>query len=145
MKRAAEIGFVFLTAAVLTGCATAETIAEGVSMKDISGNGTFMKSAVGLNTETKIPEVSTIFVSGDYSSARSGSNSVTYREEVAASIWNAKSITRKRFLAITLTDDGHVDDAIRAVSDVLKSVPVNNTAPDQLDAAETPAAPAAAN
>ena len=122
MKRAAEIGFLFLAAVVLTGCATAEKIAEGVSMKDISGNGTFMKSAVGLNTETKIPEVSTIFVSGDYSSARSGSNSVTYREEVAASIWNAKSITRKRFLAITLTDEGSVPDAIKAVSDVLRSV-----------------------
>lgn len=108
--------------AMLTGCATAEKIAEGVSMKDISGNGTFMKSAVGLNTETKIPEVSTVFVSGDYSSARSGSNSVTYREEVAASIWNAKSITRKRFLAITLTDEGSVPDAIKAVSDVLRSV-----------------------
>jgi hypothetical protein len=103
-------------------------------MKDISGNGTFMKSAVGLNTETKIPEVSTIFVSGDYSSARSGSNSVTYREEVAASTWNAKAITRKRFLAITLTDDGSVADAIRAVSDVLKSVPASSTAPEEEDA-----------
>ena len=129
MKRAAEIGFLFLAAVVLTGCATAEKIAEGVSMKDISGNGTFMKSAVGLNTETKIPEVSTIFVSGDYSSARSGSNSVTYREEVAASIWNAKSITRKRFLAITLTDEGSVPDAIKAVSDVLRSV--TTSAPEE--------------
>ncbi len=117
--------FYALSVALLTGCATTEKIAEGISVKNISGNGTFIKSAVGINTETKIPEVATTFVSGDYSSARSGSNSVTYREEVAASTWNAKAITRKRFLSITLSDDGRVDDAIRAVSDVLKSVPAN--------------------
>ena len=117
--------FYALSVALLTGCATTEKIAEGISVKNISGNGTFIKSAVGINPETKIPEVATTFVSGDYSSARSGSNSVTYREEVAASTWNAKAITRKRFLSITLSDDGRVDDAIRAVSDVLKSVPAN--------------------
>lgn len=129
MKRAAEISFLFLAAVVLTGCATTEKLAEGISVKNLSGNGTFIKSAVGLNTETKIPEISTIFVSGDYSSARSGSNSVTYREEVAASTWNAKAITRKRFLSITLTDEGKVEEAIRAVSDVLRSA-TNPTAPD---------------
>lgn len=128
MKRAAEISFLFLAAVVLTGCATTEKLAEGISVKNLSGNGTFIKSAVGLNTETKIPEISTIFVSGDYSSARSGSNSVTYREEVAASTWNAKAITRKRFLSITLTDEGKVEEAIRAVSDVLRSA-TNPTAP----------------
>lgn len=128
MKRAAEIGFLFFAAVVLTGCATTEKLAEGISVKNLSGNGTFIKSAVGLNTETKIPEISTIFVSGDYSSARSGSNSVTYREEVAASTWNAKAITRKRFLSITLTDEGKVEEAIRAVSDVLRSA--TNPAPE---------------
>ena len=114
-----------LAVAMLTGCATTEKLADGIAVKNISGNGTFIKSAVGLNTETKIPEISTTFVSGDYSSARSGSNSVTYREEVAASTWNAKAVTRKRFLSITLSDSGSVDEAIRAVSDVLKSVPAN--------------------
>ena len=113
------IGLIFLAACTIT-----EKLADGIAVKNLSGNGTFIKSAVGLNMETKIPEISTVFVSGDYSSARSGSNSVTYREEVAASTWNAKAVTRKRFLSITLTDSGSVPAAIRAVSDVLKSVPV---------------------
>ena len=112
--------FEVLAAAMLCSCATAEKLADGIAVKNISGNGTFVKSAIGLNTETKIPEISTTFVSGDYSSARSGSNSVTYREEISASTFNAKAITRKRFLAITLVDAGSVSDAIRAVSDVLK-------------------------
>lgn len=108
-----------LAVAMVTGCNTTERLAEGIAVKNISGNGTFVKSAVGINTETKIPEISTIFVSGDYSSSKSGTNSVTYREEATASIWNAKSITKKRFLSITLTDDGKVERAIRAVADVL--------------------------
>jgi len=105
--------------AMLAACTTTERLAEGIAVKNVSGNGTFVKSAVGLNTETKIPEISTIFVSGDYSSAKSGTNSVTYREESNASIWNAKSITKKRFLSITLVDEGKVEKAIKAVADVL--------------------------
>ena len=105
--------------AMLAACNTTERLAEGIAVKNVSGNGTFVKSAVGLNTETKIPEISTIFVSGDYSSAKSGTNSVTYREESNASIWNAKSITKKRFLSITLVDEGKVEKAIKAVADVL--------------------------
>lgn len=105
--------------AMLAACTTTERLAEGIAVKNLSGNGTFVKSAIGLNTETKIPEISTIFVSGDYSSAKSGTNSVTYREESNASIWNAKSITKKRFLSITLVDEGKVEKAIKAVADVL--------------------------
>lgn len=116
MKR---IIFAMAATLVLTGCNTTERLAEGIAVKNISGDGTFAKSAIGLNTETKIPEISTIFISGDYSSSKSGTNSVTYREEATASIWNAKSITKKRFLSITLTDDGKVERAIRAVADVL--------------------------
>lgn len=115
--------------AMLAACTTTERIAEGIAVKNVSGNGTFVKSAVGLNTETKIPEISTIFVSGDYSSAKSGTNSVTYREESNASIWNAKSITKKRFLSITLVDEGKVEKAIKAVADVLhEAAPAPETA-----------------
>ena len=110
-----------LAASMLCSCATTEKIADGIAMKDISGNGTFMKNAISLNPETKIPEISTTLVSGDYSSARSGSNSVTYREEISASTFNAKAVTRKRFLAITLVDTGSISDAIHAVADVLRS------------------------
>lgn len=115
--------------AMLAACTTTERLAEGIAVKNVSGNGTFVKSAVGLNTETKIPEISTIFVSGDYSSAKSGTNSVTYREESNASIWNAKSITKKRFLSITLVDEGKVEKAIKAVADVLhEATPAPETA-----------------
>ena len=104
---------------LLSGCAT-ETIAQGITTKNVSGNGTVIDSHVGLNTDTKIPELRTVFISGDIATTKSGTNAVSYREESSSSVWNASSVTRKRFLAITLTDAGDVPKAIVAVAEVFK-------------------------
>ena len=103
---------------MLTGCAS-EKIAEGLAVKNTSGNGLVVDSHVGINAETKIPELRTLFISGDIATVKAGTNSVSYREESSASVWNASSITKKRFLAITLTDIGDVPATIKAVADVL--------------------------
>ena len=105
--------------ALLSGCAT-ETIAQGITTKNVSGNGTVIDSHVGLNTDTKIPELRTVFISGDIATTKSGTNAVSYREESSSSVWNASSVTRKRFLSITLTDGGDVPKAIVAVAEVFK-------------------------
>ena len=106
-------------ALLLSGCA-AEKIAEGLSTKNTSGNGTVIESHVGINTDTKIPELKTLFISGDIATVKAGTNAVSYREESSASVWNASSVTKKRFLAITLTDAGDVPAAIKAVAEVFK-------------------------
>jgi len=111
---------VFVTLA-LTGCAATETLAQGISTKNTSGNGTVIDSHIGLNTESKIPELRTLFVSGDIATVKAGTNAISYREESSASVWNASSITKKRFLAITLNDAGDVPAAIKAVSEVFKT------------------------
>ena len=105
--------------ALLTGCAT-EKIAEGLTTKNTSGNGTVIESHIGINTDTKIPELKTLFISGDIATVKAGTNAVSYREESSSSVWNASSVTKKRFLAITLTDAGDVPMAIRAVAEVFK-------------------------
>ena len=105
--------------ALLSGCAT-ETIAQGITTKNVSGNGTVIDSHVGLNTDTKIPELRIVFISGDIATTKSGTNAVSYREESSSSVWNASSVTRKRFLSITLTDGGDVPKAIVAVAEVFK-------------------------
>ena len=120
-----------LSAALLTGCATTEKLAEGIATKNINGNGTFFKSSVGINAETKTPEISSIIVNGDYSSAKSGTNSILYRSERTGSIWNASVTTEKMFVSITLENGSNVGDVIRAVSDVLKSVPSNPESPGE--------------
>lgn len=117
-KRWAVTAAVSVAGILLSGCAT-EKIAEGLSVKNTSGNGLVVDSHIGVNTETKVPELRTLFISGDIATVKAGTNSVSYREESSASVWNASSVTKKRFLAITLTDVGDVPATIKAVADVL--------------------------
>ena len=120
LRRLAVGGSVLSVLSVfLSGCAT-ETIAQGITTKNLSGNGTVIDSHVGINMDNKIPELRTVFISGDIATVKAGTNQVSYREESSASIWNASSVTKKRFLAITLTDAGSVPDAIKAVAEVFK-------------------------
>lgn len=113
--------FAAVAACVFTACSTTERIAEGIATKNVTGNGTFIKTNVGIDPDSKIPGIYTAFVSGDYASAKSGTNSILYRSESTGSIWNAKSLTKKQFVSITLVDTGDVGDVIRAVSDVLRA------------------------
>ena len=122
--RTNPLKFAFLAPAIaavlLSGCAT-EKIAESLATKNTSGNGTVVNSHIGIDPDTKIPALKTVFVSGDFATVKSGTNQVSYREESSASIWNASSVTKKRFLAITLTDAGDVPAAIKAVAEVFKT------------------------
>jgi len=119
-KTALLLSFIFPLLSFLSGCAT-ETIAQGITTKNVSGNGTVVDAHIGLNADNKIPELRSIFVSGDFATVKSGTNAVSYREESSASVWNASSITKKRFLSITLTDAGDVPAAIKAVAEVFKT------------------------
>ena len=112
-------GILFM--ASLTACNSLDKIAEGIAKKNLSGNGTFVTSHIGLDTENKIPEIKTTFISGDIASVLAGTNAVSFREESTSSIWNAESITRKRFLSITLTDTSDVSAVIQAIADVLRN------------------------
>lgn len=115
------------------GCAT-ETIAQGITTKNLSGNGTVIDSHVGINADNKIPELRTLFISGDVATVKAGTNAVSYREESSASVWNASSVTKKRFLAITLTDAGDVPAAIKAVAEVFKTAEVETSAANAVPA-----------
>lgn len=118
----------------MSGCTATNTLAKGITTKNLSGNGTYVDSHIGLNVETKIPELKTTFISGDFASTKAGTNSVSYREESSASIWNAKSVTKKRYLTITLIDDGNIPEAIKAVANVIRQAEKDNDAPKQNEA-----------
>ncbi len=106
---------------VLASCSSSmEKFTENLSGKNLTGNGTFISSRVGINESTKVPELKTVFISGDVASTRSGTNAVSYREESSSSIWNAKSVTKKRFLSITLSNKEDVAKAISAAGEILK-------------------------
>ena len=105
----------------LTGCKATETIAHGITTKNVSGNGTVIDSRIGIDPDTKIPALKTVFISGDFATVKAGTNQISYREESTSSIWNASSVTKKRFLAITLVKTGDVPNAIKAVAEVFKT------------------------
>lgn len=44
-----------VAAVILSGCAS-QTIARGLTAKNVSGNGTVINSHIGLDPDTKIPE-----------------------------------------------------------------------------------------
>jgi len=123
--KANKTGYIFMLALLihaalflLCGCA-GETLAGGITTKNVSGNGTVIDSHIGIDTDTKIPELETVFISGDFSTAKAGTNAVTYREESSSSMWNASSTTTKRFLSITLTEKGDLAAVIKAVAEVI--------------------------
>ena len=103
---------------LLASCTGLERIAEGIKEKNLSGNGTFISSHLGLNENTKIPEIKTTFISGDMASVRSGTNAISYRQESSSSIWNAESITEKRFLSITLSEKEDTAKVIRSLEKI---------------------------
>ena len=129
-------------ALLLTGCKATETLAAGIATKNTSGNGTVVDTHIGINTETKIPEVRTLFISGDFATVKAGTNAVSYREESSASVWNASSITKKRFLSITLTDPGDVPAAIKAVAEVFKTAEASTAEKENKDAEKDEVRPA---
>ena len=147
MQKFGLVGLLGLIA-LLSGCKATETLAAGIATKNVSGNGTVVDSRIGIDPETKIPGLKAVFISGDFATVKAGTNAVSYREESSASIWNASSVTKKRFLAITLTDAGDVPKAIAAVAEVFKeaSTPQAQAAPDTGSApAGTQPAPTAEN
>ena len=120
VKAAKSACIAAIAALALTGCKATETLAQGITTKNVSGNGTVVDSHIGIDPDTKIPGLKTVFISGDFATVKAGTNQISYREESSASIWNAQSVTKKRFLAITLTNKGDVPNAIKAVAEVFK-------------------------
>ena len=120
---------VFVGVLTLTGCKATETLAQGITTKNVSGNGTVVDSRIGIDPDTKIPALKTVFISGDFATVKSGTNQISYREESTSSIWNASSVTKKRFLAITLVKTGDVPNAIKAVAEVFKTAEAAAAAP----------------
>lgn len=107
----------------LVSCTGLEKLAEGVAKKNLSGNGTFISNRIGIDTDTKIPELKTTFISGDMASVVAGTNAVTFREESSSSIWNARCVTKKRFLSITLTKKENTSAVLKELAEVLKTFP----------------------
>ena len=103
----------------LSGCVS-DTIAKGLTTKNVSADGAVVDTHIGLDLDSKMPEIRSLFISGDFDTVKADTNAIHYRETSSASVWNAKSITRKRFLSITLKDTADVPATLGTVIELLK-------------------------
>lgn len=86
---------------LLTGCQTAETIAAGISQKSITGSGSVTHNRVGIDPETKTPELDSFIVLGDYTSVRKGEVIIRIETSEDASIFNSSAISKHKKIVIT--------------------------------------------
>lgn len=98
------------------GCTTAETLAKGISEKSISGSGTFAYSRVGLDETTQTPELTNLFVWGDYTSVVPGDEIFRLEEEEDASIFNSDATSKRRKVFFATGDKSRMDAVIEKVT-----------------------------
>ena len=96
----------------VTGCNTAETLAAGISQKSISGSGAFGYSRVGLDKTTQTPELTSLFVWGDYTSVVPGDEIFRLEEMEDASIFNSAAVTKRRKVFFASGDKSRMDAVI---------------------------------
>lgn len=101
---------------LLTGCKTAETIAQGVAEKSITASGMMSYGRVGLDTSTQTPELFNLFIWGDYTSAVPGDEVLRYEESEDASIFNSDAITKSRKLVFITGDKERMDAVISTIT-----------------------------
>lgn len=102
---------------LLTGCQTAETLAQGVSEKSISASGVFTLNRAGLDKTTQTPELLNLFIWGDYTSVQPGDEIFRYEESEDASIFNAEAVSRNKKIFFATGDKKRMDTVIEAVTE----------------------------
>ena len=103
-------------AIVLTGCTAMDTMATGVSQKSISGSGTVAYGNVGIDAATLTPEVSGLFVWGDYTSVVAGDEIFRYEESEDASVFNSNAVTKRKKIFFASGDKSRMDEVIKAIT-----------------------------
>ena len=99
---------------LLTGCNN--PVAKGIAGKSISGSGTVVYGRVGLDTTTQTPEMTSLFVSGDYASITGETELFRMEESEDASIFNSKSVSKKKKIFFASGDKTRMDQVINAVT-----------------------------
>lgn len=101
--------------ALCGGCSTAETLAEGISAKSVSGSGTFVYNRVGLDATTQTPEMTGLFVWGDYTSVVPGDEVLRYEESIDGSVFNSAVKTYKKKIFYASGDKARMDAVLQKI------------------------------
>ena len=106
----------FAVVLLLTGCNTAQTLAQGVSEKSITASGMMSYGRVGLDNVTQTPEMFNLFIWGDYASGAPGSEVLRYEESEDASIFNSQAVSKSRKLVFITGDKSRMDEVISNIT-----------------------------
>ncbi len=106
----------FAVVLLLTGCTTAQTLAQGVSEKSITASGMMSYGRVGLDNVTQTPEMFNLFIWGDYASGAPGSEVLRYEETEDASIFNSQAVSKSRKLVFITGDKSRMDEVISNIT-----------------------------
>ena len=102
---------------VCSGCTATNALAKGVSQKSISASGTFLYNRTGLDKETQTPEMSNLFIWGDYNSVTAGDEIFRLEETEDASIFNSSAKTKKKKIFFATGDKKRMDAVIKSISE----------------------------
>ncbi len=95
------------------GCAAAEKVAESLAGKNVAGSGFLSIQKIGVDPETRIPEMKSTVISGDFQTIKAGSNYFNYREEESGAWYNAENRTRRQSLTITAGDNADLAELLQ--------------------------------
>lgn len=124
MKYMSYVLLAAIVAAVMSGCSTAQTLADGLSQKIVSSSGTVAYGRVGLDPTTATPEAQGLFVWGDYASVPPNSGEVfRYERTDDTSVFNSASKTTHTKLFFASSDPDRVDRVLEAVAALNKDAP----------------------
>ena len=113
-KRICMYLLVMITGLLFSGCTAMNNVTEGIKQKSISGSGTFIYSTAGLDAQTQTPELTNLFVWGDYTSVCAGDEVFRLEEIEDCSIFNPESKTKKRKVFFSSGNKERVDKVIES-------------------------------
>ena len=107
---------------LVSGCATSEQLAKNLGDKSLTGDGTYVKSVIGIDTETKIPSIETRVISGNFNDIKAGENFFDFSFKKSASVFNAEAETVLIRATIQSKDNKDLHNSIEKITDAFKQV-----------------------
>ena len=107
---------------LFTGCATSEQLAKNLNGKSIIGDGTYVKSTIGIDTETKIPTIETRVVSGTFSDIKANQNFFDLSVKKSSSVFNAQAKTVLIRATLQTKNGADIQNSVKSIADTLKEI-----------------------
>lgn len=117
---------IVLVTLILAGCKTSEQLAKNLSDKSLSGDGTYVKTVIGIDTETKIPTIETKVISGNFNDVKSGENYFDFSVKKSSSIFNAEAKTVLIRATLQAKKDTDFNNTIKGITDTFKAIYTKN-------------------